>query len=300
MRFAAATAILATSVMAGTEVSVEPTSTAFVTQHVTVTQCPETVTDCPSRSKTTSVITNTVPLTTSTIYSTKVHTITSCAPTVTDCPAHSTVVSTETVSVSTTICPVAPATQTPGHWNNSTIPVGPGGEKPTGPGGEKPSGPDAWKPSGPGGDKPAGPGGDKPSGPGGDKPSGPGAEKPSKSVGPPAPACPTHSVTAITKSYTTVLTSVEYSTIAVPCPTGGNPAIPTGANPGAPGANPGAPGANPGNPAGTGAPKPPAGGNQTCTGPSCPTQPPVTGAAASFAGSAIFAAAAGLAAFVLA
>ncbi|KAM3436256.1 hypothetical protein MY4824_004407 [Beauveria thailandica] len=297
MRFAAAAAILATSVMAGTEVSVEPTSTAFVTEHITVTQCPETVTDCPARSKTTSVITNTVPLTTSTIYSTKVHTITSCAPTVTDCPAHSTVVSTETVSVSTTVCPVAPATQTPGLWNNSTIPVGPGGEKPTGPGAEKPTGPGAPKPSGPGGEKPSGPGGEKPTGPGAEKPTGP--AQPPKSAGPPAPACPTHSVTAITKSYTTVLTSVEYSTIAVPCPTGGNPAVPTGANPG-PGAPPSGPAGPGAPPAGTGAPKPPAGGNQTCTGPNCPAPPPVTGAAASFAGSAIFAAAAGLAAFVLA
>ncbi|KAM3515181.1 hypothetical protein MY11210_001193 [Beauveria gryllotalpidicola] len=280
MRFAAAAAILATSVMAGTEVSLEPASTAYVTEHVTITQCPETVTDCPARSKTTSVITNTVPLTTSTVYSTKVHTVTNCAPTVTDCPAHSTVVRTETVSVSTTVCPVVP-TQTPGLWNNSTIPAG---GQPGAPGGEKPTGPGAQKTTGPGAEKPTGPAG---------------PVQPPKSVGTPAPACPTHSVTAITKSYTTVLTSVEYSTIAVPCPTGGNPANPTGANPG-PGAPPSGPAGPGAPPAGTGAPKPPAGGNQTCTGPNCPAQPPVTGAAASFAGSAIFAAAAGLAAFVLA
>ncbi|OAQ99703.1 hypothetical protein LLEC1_05405 [Akanthomyces lecanii] len=273
MRFAAAAAVLATSVMAHTEVVVEPTSTSFVTEHVTVTQCPETVTDCPARSKTTSVITNTVPYTTSTVYSTKVHTVTSCAPTVTDCPAHSTVVSTETVSVSTTVCPVGTATQTPGIWNNSTMP---GGNQPTG---GKPSG--SASVTIPGGEKPTGP------------------AQPPASTG--APACPTHSVTAITKSYTTVLTSVEYSTIAVPCPTGpgnpvgpGSPVTPTGSKP-APGGctGPNCP------PAGTGAPKPSAGGNQPCTGANCPA-PPVTGGAASLAGSAIFAAAAGLAAFVLA
>ncbi|OAA56456.1 hypothetical protein ISF_07524 [Cordyceps fumosorosea ARSEF 2679] len=256
MRFAAAAAVLATSVLANKEVVVEPTSTAFITEHVTVTQCPETVTDCPARSKTTSVITNTVPMTTSTVYSTKVHTITSCAATVTNCPAHSTVVSTETISVSTTVCPVGPATQTPGVWSNSTVPAGgkPTGGKPTTlPGGEQPTG----------------------------------APQPPKSVSTQAPACPTHSVTAITKSYTTVLTSVEYSTIAVPCPTEGKPVGPTGVKTPAP-------------PSGTGAPQPPAGGNNTCTGPNCPPKNPVTAGAASLAGSAIFAAAAGLAAFVLA
>ncbi|ATY60175.1 hypothetical protein CCM_02805 [Cordyceps militaris CM01] len=253
MRFAAAAAVLATSVLA-----VEPTSTTYITEHLTVTQCPETVTDCPARAKTTSVIINTVPLTTSTVYSTKVHTITSCAATVTDCPAHSTVVSTETISVSTTVCPVGAATPTPGLWNNSTLPAGgkPTGSQPvTVPAGEKPTGP----------------------------------AQPPKSISTQAPACPTHSVTAITKSYTTVLTSVEYSTIAIPCPTGGNP-----------GGNPPAGTNAPKPPTGTGVPQPPAGGNQTCTGPNCPPKTPVTGGAASFAGSAIFAAAAGLAALVLA
>lgn len=210
MRFATAAAFLATSVMAQT--AVEPTSTAYVTKHVTVTQCPETVTDCPARSKTTSVITSTIPLTTSTVYTTKVHTITSCAPTVTNCPAHSTVYSTETISLSTTICPVAESTTAP--WGNSTIPGG----KPTG----KPTSTPIAVPTG-------------------------GNSVPT-SVATQAPACPTYSVTAITKSYTTVLTSVEYSTVAIPCPT----------QPGAPSGNGPAP------PAGTGAPKPPvSGGNQT-------------------------------------
>jgi hypothetical protein len=81
----------------------------------------------------------------------------------------------------------------------------------------------------------------------------------------------------VTKSYTTVLTSVEYQTVAVPCPTG-----PAGGNPG---------------PSGTGAvPPQPTGpaGNGTTGVP-----PPVSGAA-SFAGSAVFAAVAGVAALILA
>ncbi|KLO84895.1 uncharacterized protein Y057_2046 [Fusarium fujikuroi] len=50
------------------------------------------------------------PLTTSTIYSTNIRTITSCGPEVPDCPARSgtPVVVTETIAVSTTICPVEP------------------------------------------------------------------------------------------------------------------------------------------------------------------------------------------------
>ncbi|KAH7329365.1 hypothetical protein B0I35DRAFT_473978 [Stachybotrys elegans] len=40
------------------------------------------------------------------------------------------------------------------------------------------------------------------------------------------PVCPSSSVVAVTKSYTTVLTSVEYSTVEVPCPTT-VPAVPT-------------------------------------------------------------------------
>ncbi|KAF5657549.1 hypothetical protein FHETE_10355, partial [Fusarium heterosporum] len=111
--------------------------------------------------------------------------------------------------------------------------------------------------------------------------------------GNPEQCVPSQSVTAITKEYTTVLTSVEYSTIQVPCPTGSTPG-----NPGSPG-KPG----KPESPAPTGPaaapPAPPAGtpiggGNQTI-----PTPPPVAAGAATFAGSAFFAAVAGIAAFIM-
>jgi len=106
---------------------------------------------------------------------------------------------------------------------------------------------------------------------------------PAKPTGPAntgAPACtPSNSVVAVTKSYTTVLTSVEYSTVAVPCPTQA-PVCPGGEN---------CPPTGPAQP--TGAPVP--GNNGTVT-------PPVTGAAGSLMGSAVFAAAAGIAAFILA
>lgn len=202
MRFTAAAAAL----MAGTAIAGD-VSTDYTTQLVTITACPETVTDCPARS--TQVQTSVVPLTTSTVYSTKVHTITSCAPTVTNCPAHSTIVTTETVAVSTTVCPVGPPTSVPGHWNTTIAPP-------------------ATTPGQCGG-----------------QPCPPASSGPATQLPPPvttqAPACPSHSVTAITKSYTTVLTSVEYSTIEVPCPTQSAP--------------------------GTGAPpaptNPPTGGNQT-------------------------------------
>ncbi|KHN99636.1 uncharacterized protein MAM_02489 [Metarhizium album ARSEF 1941] len=247
MRFTAAAALMAGSAIAAT-------STDYTTTLVTITACPESVTNCPARS--TQIQTSVLPLTTSTVYSTKVYTITSCAPEVTNCPAHSTVLSTATVAVSTTVCPVGKATglPAPGPWNISTnavplstqvvpVPVA--------------------------------------SGPATQAPPAANTESP---VQPEAPACPSQSVTAITKSYTTVLTSVEYSTINVPCPTAAAPqgtgkVVPVPSSP----------------PAGGNAP---AGGNQTT--PSGNNSPPVAAGAASFAGSATFAAVVGIAAFVLA
>ncbi|KAK5989934.1 hypothetical protein PT974_08197 [Cladobotryum mycophilum] len=214
MRFTVAAAVLATSVSAQVNLFTDaPVSTAYTTQLITITACPETVTDCPARS--TTVSTAVVPVTTSTIYATHVHTITACAAEVIDCPAHSTIVSTETIAISTTVCPVT-ATATPiGGWNGTAV-VPPAG------------------------------------------PTGTGAL--------PLPAL----------SYTTVLTSVEYSTVEVPCPT--------------------APAGNPPPPAsGTGVPPPvftPPAGNGT-------VPPPVNGAAA-FSGSALLAAAAGVVALILA
>ncbi|KAJ5930351.1 hypothetical protein N7466_005844 [Penicillium verhagenii] len=125
------------------------TSTVFTTRVATITACPASVTDCPARSKTTFLTTETIvdsttvcPLTevtqatstaipegqasstsetpgftTSTIVSTRVVTITACPASVTNCPARmkTTSLTTETIVVSTTVCPVteaAGATQT--------------------------------------------------------------------------------------------------------------------------------------------------------------------------------------------
>ncbi|PNY26497.1 Uncharacterized protein TCAP_03571, partial [Tolypocladium capitatum] len=226
MRFSSV-ALLAGSALAG------DVSTAYTTQLVTVTACPASVTNCPARSKTSSVVTSVVPLTTSTVYSTKVHTITSCAATVTNCPAHSTVVSTETIAISTTVCPVA-ATKS---YSNSTVAAATPTKAPV---------TSVALPTSANYSAPAAP----------------------------APVCPGSTVKAITKSYTTVLTTVEYKTVAVPCPTA--PA-----------------------PAGTAAPPavvaPPAAAGNSSTTPS-----PITAGAASLAGSALFAAAAGVVAFVFA
>lgn len=106
MRFSVAAAFLATGAMAYEG----STLTDYTTKLVTVTDCEPTVTDCPAES--TTVATETVPLTTSTVYTTSVHTITDCGPGIPDCPEHSTIISTETVAISTTICPVEP-TETP-------------------------------------------------------------------------------------------------------------------------------------------------------------------------------------------
>ena len=246
MRFTATAtaAIMAGSAMATTGGLV----TVSTTEMVTISDCPETVTDCPYR--TSQVTTPGAAMTTSTVVKHVVHTITSCAPTVTNCPAHSTVLSTETIPLYTTVCPVASSA--------------PGGPYPNGtmPGGNQPGG------SQPGGSQPGAP----------------------ISSAAPAPACPTFSVTAITKSYTTVMTSVEYSTVEVPCPT-----APAAGNGGAPAPSQGNPAGNGGN---GGAAQPtgsnPGGANNGTSG-----NPPVTAGAGSLAGSAAFAAVAGLVAFLL-
>ncbi|CEJ81991.1 hypothetical protein VHEMI02085 [[Torrubiella] hemipterigena] len=250
MKFAAAAVLLAAAVSAQ-----EVDEIVYTTQMITVSKCPETVTDCPAESKTQHITSAVVPMTTSTIYQTNTHTVTSCGPEYTECPAHSTVVKTEVVAISTTVCPVT-ATQTPvttaPTWNNGTTPA---------------------------------------------------VSKPAQSTecqesntpvvpvsSAPAACVPSSSVTAITKSYTTVLTSVEYSTVQITCPTqpaGGNcpggencpPQVPTTGAPVCPGPN---------------CPQPTGGNNGTIG------QPPVTAGAASFTGSALFAAAAGIAAFILA
>jgi len=195
-----------------------------------------TVTDCGPDVPDCPVQTPTVPMTTSTVYATNVVTITDCAPEVPDCPAHSTIVTTETVAISTTVCPVVPTEEPEVPELPPTHPTGPpaNGTVPV----PIPTGVPTTEL--------------------------PGAPEPTVCV-------PTHSTTAITKSYTTVLTSVEYSTIEIPCET--ETPAPTTLPPVSP---------------------PPA-GNTTV-----PEPPVPTGAAGTLAGSAFFAAAAGVAAFVLA
>lgn len=118
------------------------TSTAYVTNVVTITACPSSVNNCPVISKTTYVTTKTIAIgttvcpvsevaeetqtskaaahsysdaqfTTSTVFSTNVATVTACPSTVPNCPAsaQTTFVTTNIVAVSTTICPVEEATE---------------------------------------------------------------------------------------------------------------------------------------------------------------------------------------------
>jgi len=89
-----------------------------------------------------------------------------------------------------------------------------------------------------------------------------------------APQCPTTSVKTIHTSYTTVIPTVIYETVAVPCPT----SVPTGSNPGCPG----------------GASCP--GGNGTTPKPTSV----VTAGAGSLTGSVVVAAAAGVLALIFA
>lgn len=179
MRFSSV-ALMAGSALAGE--AVPAASTAYATHLVTITACPETVTNCPARSMTSSVVTSIVPLATSTAFMTRVHTVTSCAPSVTDCPARSTVLSTEVVPVPTVAPPtLLPSSVGPSRVANSTLPAVSTASS------ALPSGPATGVPTGV----------------------------------PPVfstrqPEC-VGSVVAVTKSYTTVLTSVEYSTM--PCAT---------------------------------------------------------------------------------
>jgi hypothetical protein len=266
------------------------------------------------------------PMTTSTIYSTNIKTITSCGPEVTNCPATggTPVVVTETIAVSTTVCPVEPTggsekpgqpetPEQPGKPEQPETPEQPEKpEQPETPGQpEQPPAPPAQTqpeqpPAPPAQTKPVVP--EQPGQPGNGTvpqpppvyPNPPATESGAKPVVPPTPVpgqpeecVPSQSVTAITKEYTTVLTSVEYSTIQVPCATGTNPATPEQPE------NPQNPG-EPEVPAPTGPAVPPpattpiGGGNQTI-----PTPPAVTAGAATFAGSAFFAAVACIAAFIM-
>ena len=183
MRFAAAAALFASVALA--DYSAEPESTVYSTDYVTITSCGPTVTNCPAKSTVTS--STIYPVTTSTIYSTTVRTVTSCAPTVTNCPAHSTTVVTESVAVSTTVCPLTSVSTTK-YYNTTSIPA-----VTTYPPVETT----------------------------------PVESYPVESetstyeviTSSEAPVCPTSSVKTISTSITTVIPTVIYETVAVPCPT---------------------------------------------------------------------------------
>ncbi|EFQ27022.1 GPI anchored serine-rich protein [Colletotrichum graminicola M1.001] len=250
MRYAAAALAVAGAVMAQDN---DVYSTVFSTKFFTVTSCAPEVTNCPARS--TVVSSSVEPWTTSTIYTTKVHTVTSCAPTVTNCPAHSTVVVTATEAIGTTICPVT-ATET--------------GAKPTATGVAPPP------PAGGNGTVPAVP---IPTTATGVKPVpvttggvAPIVSQPATLATSAASECPGSYVKTISTSITTVIPTVIYETVQIPCPT---PSAPSASIPGVP-----------------------TGGNGTAGVPT--PSAPVTAGASGLTGSAILAAVAGVAAFALA
>ncbi|KAK2729209.1 extracellular serine-threonine rich protein [Colletotrichum kahawae] len=251
MKYSIAAAALAGAVMAQ-----EPASTVFSTQYFTVTSCAPTVTNCPARS--TVVSSSVVPVTTSTVYQTNVKTITSCAPTVTNCPAGSTVVVTETKAIGTTICPVTETGAKPSATQPPVVVVPPPANNGTVP---------AVAPS-------------KPATTAAPPAVTTGAALPSVSVpatlvsSPAAPVCPGVSVKTISTSVTTVIPTVIYETVSVPCATA------TGQKPSAT------------------IPGVPTGGNGTTSVP--PTKTPVTAGASGLSGSVALAAFAGVAAYVFA
>jgi hypothetical protein len=206
MRFALATVALAGAALAHGHEE-EAQSTVYSTEYYTITSCAPEVPDCPASA--TVVTSSVVSLTTSTVYSTTTKTITDCPDTVSNCPADSTTVVTETVAVSTTVCPVEPTeTETP-EQPEETATESP--EEPT----ETPSVPE---------------------------PSGSFVQPPvvSSTLVTEAPACPTTSVKTIKTSITTVIPTIIYETVEVPCETAAPPpqstpsSVPTGTNPGGP------------------------------------------------------------------
>ncbi|KAF6821038.1 GPI anchored serine-rich protein [Colletotrichum sojae] len=240
-------------------------STVWSTKLVTITSCKPEVTDCPARSTvvSTSLVSSVVPIitttpvamTTSTIYETHVSTIVACPSTVQNCPASSTVVVTETKAVSTTVCPV---TET-GVKPSATSPVAPPAHT-----SKSEAVPPAPVPTTEAATKPV------PATTGGVAPS---VSKPATLISSPAaPVCPGVSVKTISTSVTTVVPTVIYETISVPCETASSkpsatiPGVPTGGN-------------------GTAVP---------------PTKTPITAGASGLSGSVVLAALAGVAAYAFA
>ncbi|KAL2213327.1 hypothetical protein CC79DRAFT_1362144 [Sarocladium strictum] len=215
------------------------------------------------------------PAETDYVTSTRVSTITSCAPDVPDCPAATEApVETESYTTSTvyathvnTIIDCADdVPDCPAHSTiivTETVPVSTT-VCPVGPPTEYPHPPSP--PHGGNGTTPEYPG--KPEHPG--KP-----EQPETPEQPEQPECPSYTTTHITKEHVTTITTVETKTVEVPCPEETKPVSPPVVTP------------------------PPHGGNETIPKP--PTEaPPTEAGAAGLAGSAVFAAVAGFAAFILA
>ena len=166
----------------------------------------------------------------STVTSVEYTTITSCAPTVTDCPSHSTVTSSSTKYQTTstiytteystvTDCPKT-VTDCPAHSTHtvtSSYSVGTTVCDVTPTGGHYSNSTVTYKPTTPAESYPT---------TGGPKP-----------TGPAAPACPTYSVKTISTSVTTVVPTVIYETVSIPCPTapGSKPPTPSGTAPPTPG-----------------------------------------------------------------
>jgi hypothetical protein len=184
-------------------------STVLSTDYITVTSCAPTVTNCPAAS--TTVSSKVYEVTPSTVYTTTVKTITSCAPEVTNCPGKSGYVVTETIPVSTTWCPVTGTKS----WGNGTFVPHPPTKATETPYYPPATGVPTW-PKGC---------------------TGAGCVVSSATLA--QPACPTYSVKTISTSVTTVVPTVIYETVSIPCPGTVPP------------------------PAGTGVPKPPVGGNTT-------------------------------------
>ncbi|KAK0646016.1 hypothetical protein B0T16DRAFT_457984 [Cercophora newfieldiana] len=237
MRFSAASVVAGAAVVSASYVP-DVDLTVYSTNVVTITSCAPTVSDCPAES--TVVSSTVIPYTTSTVYATTTYTVKDCPPAVTKCPYDSTIVVTETIPVSTTVCPVSEPIPVPtGSWGpwpgkNSTGGHGPYPGKPG-----KPDHDDHPKPTG-------------------------------APVKEPEQCWPSKSVKTISTSITTVIPTVIYETVDVPCPT--VVPVPTGSWPGKP-------------------------SNGTVTK---PPHASVTAGAATMGGSLFLAAAAGLAAVVLA
>lgn len=217
MRYTAAAIAFAGAAMAHGHSAEEAESTVFSTQYFTVTSCAPTVTNCPARS--TVVTSSVVPMTTSTIYTTKVSTITSCAPTVTNCPAASgtPIIVTETEAISTTVCPVTEGSAKPTPTAPVVVPPPAGGNN-TVPAVPIPTTAAATKPV------PVTTGGVAPS-----------VSVPATLATSAAATCGGVSVKTISTSVTTVIPTVIYETVQVPCPTPSKPSatipgVPTGGN----------------------------------------------------------------------